>query len=215
MSISSRSDSGRSARVRDGIVAARHTFAEAGLAEPPIPHRFERRMRVIAPWCFATRTVDPMAMYFFEEYVMEVLASTPRDYVAICHAGHGINSYAINYHLIDGPLAVFAQVGWGGAYDDPTESAQRANDLWLRISRLLAAADAARSRWLARRSGRLVVIESSLRGESAWGWHDRPQRRKAVRSWLEAHSLAEAGSDDPRHRGSSIEEATLWLTAAG
>ena len=205
----------RVARVSEGLVATRRAFAEVGLAEPPVPHRFERRVRVIAPWCFATRPVDPMAMYFFDQYVMEVFSATPQDYVAISHAGHGANSYAINYHLVDGSLAIFAQVGWGGVYDDATESGQQVNDLFLRLSRTLAAADAARTRWLARRGGRLVVIESLLRGKSAWGWLDPSLSRQAVRSWLEARSLAAVTSDDAGQQGSSIDEATRWLTSAG
>ena len=56
-----------------------------------------------------------MAMYMFEDYISEALIGTAPDYVAFCHAGHGMNSYAINYHLVDGPLALFVQAPWGGA----------------------------------------------------------------------------------------------------
>lgn len=97
----------------DGFGRAQQTFAAAGLAEPPIPNRFRSRIRVEAPWCFATRTVNAMDMYFFQRYPAEVLTGSPRDYIAISHAGHGANSYAINYHLVDGVIAVFAQIGWG------------------------------------------------------------------------------------------------------
>jgi hypothetical protein len=43
------------------------------------------------------------------------------DHVAFSHAGHAINSYALNYQLVDGPLAVIAQVGWGGGYSNRAE----------------------------------------------------------------------------------------------
>lgn len=203
------------AQVLDGLVVVRRTFAEAGLTEPPIPRRFERRVSMIVPWCFATRPVDPMAMYRFDRYVREVLTGTPRDYVAVSHAGHGVNSYAINYHLVDGPLAIFAQVGWGGVYNDAAESSQQVNDVFVRLSRILAAADTAKTRWLARRRGRLLVIESRLRGKSAWGWQDRPLRHGAAQGWLKARSPVAATSDGARPQASAIVDATHWLTAAG
>jgi hypothetical protein len=203
------------AHILEGLVVVQQTFVGAGLTEPPIPRRFERRVRMCGPFCFATRPVDPMAMYFFEHYVMEALTASPRDYVAISHAGHGVNSYAINYHLVDGPLALFAQVGWGGGYHDAAETSQQVDDLFRRLSRIIAAADAARTRGLARHRGRLVVIESRFREKSAWGWLDRPLRRRAAKGWLEARSvLAEIG-DDARPKASPIDEATDWLAAAG
>jgi len=156
-----------------------------------------------------------MAMYFFDQYVTEIFSGAPRDYIAISHAGHGVNSYAINYHLVDGPLAVFAQVGWGGGYDDAMESGHQVNNLFHRLSRMIAAADIAKPRWLAAHSGRLVVIESRFRRRSAWGWCDRPLSRKAMRSWLDARSLAAPDGGDAYLQGSSIDEATRWLAAAG
>ena len=73
-----------------------------------------------------------MAMYFFDQYITEAMTDCPADYVAVSHAGHGANSYAINYNLVEGPLAVFTQIGWGGIYDDPEKSARDVNELFSR-----------------------------------------------------------------------------------
>src|SRR5688572_6246158 len=98
--------------VKSGLDEARETFARKLLALPPVPDRFEKDLRVIEEWCFATRKVDAWRKYDFSHYIREVLTRKTPNYVAFSHAGHGINSYALNYQLVDGPLAVLAQVGW-------------------------------------------------------------------------------------------------------
>src|SRR5687768_13517311 len=132
-------------KAQRGLEECRRTFAQAGLTPPPIPSRFEKDLRVIGPWCFSTRPIVAMEMYFFDGYVKEALTKRPAAYVAVSHAGHGANSYAINYHLIDGPLALFAQVGWGGIYSDPAESSARVNNLFDRIADVISAIEAAKS----------------------------------------------------------------------
>src|SRR5688572_5088714 len=106
-----------------GVRKAERILADAGLMLPPIPSRFANQLRTVEEWCFATREINPMAMYMFDDYVKEALLGTAPDYLAFCHAGHGINSYAINYHLVDGPLALFAQAPWGGLYSNADENA--------------------------------------------------------------------------------------------
>ena len=78
--------------VQSGFDNAQLTFARENLALPPVSDRFKSRLRVIEEWCFATRKVNAMLMYFFDGYIKEVLTTKTRDYVAFSHAGHGINS---------------------------------------------------------------------------------------------------------------------------
>jgi hypothetical protein len=125
--------------------------------------------------------MDAFEMYFFGAYIEEVLTTNPPDYVAVSHAGHGANSCAINYHLVDGPLAVFVQVGWGGAYDDPVKSAAQVKEMFARVATILAACERAKERGLSGLSGRLVVIESDFRGQFIWGWLPSPIGGEAVR----------------------------------
>jgi hypothetical protein len=99
-----------------GFKAATATFTKAGLPLPPIPSEFVVGLKEIEPWCFASRRVTGIEMYFFDRYLKEVRTSRVPAYVALSHAGHGINSYSLNYDLVVGSLALFAQVSWGGVY---------------------------------------------------------------------------------------------------
>ncbi|MFD1047412.1 hypothetical protein ACFQ1S_18620, partial [Kibdelosporangium lantanae] len=93
-------------------------FGDAGLHAPPVPEVLRSGVREIRKWAFGTRDVVPNSMYLFKHYILEVLTGPVEDYVAVSHAGHGVNSYAVNYQLVHGPVAVFAQEGWGGIYYD-------------------------------------------------------------------------------------------------
>ncbi len=142
----------------DELVA---TFTSSGLPVPPVPESLRPALRAPSPWCWTTRDIDPFQMYMFApEYLADVVAGRVPDYVAVSHAGHGTNSYAINYHLVHGPLAVIMQIGWGGVYTDNAAAAARLGDLWRRCDALLArpAPDT-----------RIVCVFSALRGVSACG----------------------------------------------
>ena len=81
----------------EGLAEARRTFEQAGLPLPPVPERFASALRKTREWCFSTREIDPMVMYMFDTYLHDALADQSPDYVAFSHAGHGVNSYALNY----------------------------------------------------------------------------------------------------------------------
>ena len=157
-----------------GMKKAGRVFADAGLTLPPIPGRFGNKLRMVEEWCFATREIDPMAMYLFDEYISEALIGVAPDYLAFCHAGHGINSYAINYHLVDGPLALFAQAPWGGGYSNAQTDAAALAAQFTRCAVVIEAVDAAKARGLSGPLGRLFVVESMLRGDFRWGWIPAP-----------------------------------------
>ncbi len=102
---------------------ARRLFEDAGLIAPPVPVALQLAFAEQERWVFATREMDPGAMYMFDRYVTEAVALPVDDYVAISHSGHGANSYGLNYHLVYGPIAIFAQTSWGGVYMDAEASA--------------------------------------------------------------------------------------------
>ena len=78
------------------------TFREAGLPAPPIPSRFESSLQDLGPWWFATNDVSPAAMYLFDtDFLLTLLSGQFDDFVAVSHAGHGANSYALSYFLMD------------------------------------------------------------------------------------------------------------------
>jgi len=91
---------------------------EAGLAVPELGRRFAEASLLVrlAPWRTATAAWPlPFVDYMFTEAARMLLGPVPQQ-LAITHAGHGINSYALNLRVAVGPVAVMGQVGWGGVY---------------------------------------------------------------------------------------------------
>jgi hypothetical protein len=146
-------------------------FQGAGLTVPPVPSALRPSVRKLGDWVFATREVDPMAMYLFRDPAAMV-TDTP-DFVAVSHAGHGVNSYSINYQLRYGPVAVCAQVAWGGVYSDPETTAADVRQMFDHCARLIAAVEATTPRFEG--SARcLLVVQSDFRRASLCHWLDRP-----------------------------------------
>lgn len=84
----------------DAVEEVGQLFAEAGLVLPPIPAGLAPALRRIDKWCYASRDINAFDMYMLDPYPHEVVAGPLEDYIAVSHAGHGINSYALNYHLV-------------------------------------------------------------------------------------------------------------------
>ena len=59
------------------------TFADAGLALPPVPAALAADMVPTEPWCWSTRPIDPMDMYMFGRYPVEALTDEAPPYLAI------------------------------------------------------------------------------------------------------------------------------------
>jgi hypothetical protein len=175
------------------VEQAREAFAAERLQPPPIPDDFARELRKTVEWCFSTRAIDPGALYMFDEYLAEALRGAAPDYVAFCHAGHGVNSYAITYHLVDGPLVLLVQSPYGGAYMGQREHAGVVEQ-FRRCEALVDSMTRARARRLDARPGRLCVVESTLRDLFAWGWVAEPMRDPAaVQEWLRAQATVPSG----------------------
>lgn len=103
----------------NGLADLMNTLRKAQLPFPPVPESLRSEIVRRESWVWSTRPIDPMAMYLFRDYLVEAVAGPVDNYFAICHAGHGVNSYGLNYHLVYGPLALFIQNGWGGVYSKP------------------------------------------------------------------------------------------------
>ena len=65
---------------------------------------------------------DPMQDYLFYPSLDYLRGNVPDHYI-ISHAGHGINSYSLNFRYAFGNLAVLIQVGYGGGYSDTKQDA--------------------------------------------------------------------------------------------
>ena len=146
-------------------------FAAEGLGKPPIPRVFRSSFQARDHWCFASRDVEPGWMYGFRVYPSEVITKGVENYVAVSHGGHGINSYAITYHLVYGRLALFAQTLWGGACTATASASARVADQFERCAELIDTYEAyAAADLLPSAPARLIVIDSDLgrRGMARW-----------------------------------------------
>lgn len=95
------------------------------------------------------------------------------DYVAVSHAGHGVNSYAITYHLVYRELALFAQVGWGGIYMDVRKTTAAVAELFEGCG---AMADLAEARPFDPTSPwRMACVYSDTHNIAAAGWYKRTE----------------------------------------
>ena len=95
------------------------------MAFPKIPNELAVAIKEQSKWLFSTRELKTLP-YFLQHYLQEI-GGNPPEYVILGHSGHGINSYAIHYYLVSGPLNLFLQLAWGGVYMDADASAS-----WIR-----------------------------------------------------------------------------------
>jgi hypothetical protein len=135
-------------------------FRERNLPEPPLPAGL--RVTAFGPNHWGVRDFDPMDLYLLRPAVLTSLLAGG-DQLAVCHAGHGVNSYAITYCVAHRGLVLITQVGWGGVYMDNSARAAELAEVFEACGALIA-----------RRvpDGRtLVCVESRMRGQSLCGWH--------------------------------------------
>ena len=141
-------------------------FAEARLPLPPIPSALAARLHRLGNWHFGTRADAPNP-YNLAWFVQEVQERPVPDYVVLGHGGHGVNSWALHYYLVYGPLALFLQNGWGGAYMDNDTTVQQMAERFTAAVSLIEATEAAQQRGRLALPERLVVVVSDFSG-SRW-----------------------------------------------
>jgi len=121
------------------IEKARLLFRDEGLAFPAIPAQLAGQLKERGRWVFSTRPID-MSPYNLQHYVHEVDRTQVEDYAVLSHSGHGVNSYAIQYYLVQGHLRMFLHLGWGGAYMDKKEDAATIRDCFSIADQVVRAA---------------------------------------------------------------------------
>ncbi len=119
------------------IEKARHLFQEAGLAFPTIPELLAAELREQGKWLFSTRELK-MSPYNLQHYVHE--SDGPGEYAVLSHSGDGVNSYAIQYYLVSGPLRLFLHLGWGGVYMDADAEASKIQECFSLADQIVPAA---------------------------------------------------------------------------
>ncbi len=103
---------------------ARALFRKAGLVFPLLPRKLSSSLKERGEWLYSTRSID-VSPYNLNHFVNEAGKAQTDDYALLSHSGHGVNSYAIHYYLVYGPLRMLLFLGWGGAYMDNQKEAAK------------------------------------------------------------------------------------------
>ena len=156
--------------------------AEIGVEVPPVPAKFAGALRRVEPHTFSTRPVT-WSPWDVEGWASEAEREDLTDYLVIGHAGHGVNSFALSYFLVQKHLRVFIHVGLGGVYMNAQRSRLAVNEAFSGARRLVDAA--------ARSPSRMIVVATEFYG-SRW--------RTTGQGWLEAATVSEC-----------LSHATGWL----
>ena len=163
---------------RTVLEGATEQFARERLSFPPMPERFSGRLQPFGDHVFTTRELDhgPYAMGVL---VAEILDGSPvPEYATIGFDGHGIQSWAAHYILVQRGLALFLQFAWGGAQLDRDAARRTVTEGFSFAGALQGAMEWALDQGRVPADDRLVVNISSF-GGSGWGWA-RTGKRESI-----------------------------------
>ena len=132
---------------------------------PFIPAEMRPAFAELSEWVYGTRPGAPW-LYEIRKFVREAGTEPVADYLLLGHAGHGIQSYAMHYSLVRGPLALFLQIGWGGAYMDKDKAARNMAARFAQAEELIQAVEAAQRKDCFRPEERLIISASDFYGSS-------------------------------------------------
>ncbi len=173
---------------------ARASFANEGLRFPPVPEPLSEQLQAVNEHLFAT-TELPSTAYGLDLFINQVIANeAPKDYVVIGFDGHGINSWAAHYYLVQGPLALFVQLHWGGAYTDTDNARQLIDAVFQRAETLQKTMEQATSLGRIPEGWRLLIVISSF-SQPGWTWVPSPPPNADQLHWQQPpHLLTEVAA---------------------
>lgn len=148
------------------LIKAQMLFAENNLPFPPIPTKFAPNIVEVADWIYGNRTEETY-LYETNDFIRSSLMYQEDDYILFGHSGRGYNSWAIHYYLVEGPLSLFIQVGWGGALDDEEANASTTSALgqfFNDAARLIQAVEEAQQKGYFKSGEKLIVEASTFNG---------------------------------------------------
>lgn len=100
-------------------------FSDEGLEMPMVAAHMENELIEFGSWHWATQPFPGgIDDYLLFETVKYLKGAVPDQY-SLSHAGHGINSYSLNFRHAAGDMAMIVQVGWGGIYYDREEATRK------------------------------------------------------------------------------------------
>lgn len=162
----------------DGLTEVENFFAQQVLPFPYIPPEMRSAIHRIGDGIYGTRG-STHSLYDMAPFVEEAATQPVADYILLGEAGHGFTSHAIHYYLVRGPLAVFIQKNWGGAYTDVQRAEKDIATTFHIVEQLVDAVAAAQQRGVFPPEARLIVTDSSFYG-SGWSYFDRQVKPETV-----------------------------------
>lgn len=85
---------------------------------PPIRPSDRDRLTEVNAGVWATKPVDPLAIYLFDGPVRDVMNGPVDPYVAFGHVGHGENSNTVVVNIVTDRVGIFLQFVVGPVYTD-------------------------------------------------------------------------------------------------
>jgi hypothetical protein len=133
---------------------------------------------------------SPIEDYLFLD-ILDYLRGPIPDQFVLNHAGHGVNSYSLNFRYALGDLAILMQVGYGGGYMNNKKAAEHWNDCVNHIGDLMFLNPDNRREGLWKR--KYLLVYSSFRSEIGLrllvlrddNWTELP----LVESWEDVHEF--------------------------
>jgi len=151
------------------MACARALFQAQGLPAPPMPAALAAALRPHGTRVFATREL-PSSPYGIDAFLGELVREPGLpDYAVAGFDGHGISSWAAHLYVVSGPLAMFIQLPWGGAFLDAAPARREIEDIFGWAAKLQAAMRRAAKAASIPAGWRLSVAASRL-GRAGWRW---------------------------------------------
>jgi hypothetical protein len=94
-------------------------FQDIGLPMPPLPAALVPRLEEVDEHVYSTRPGAPSSLTQVAGLADEAANGNAPPYLAFSYEGHGTNTWFVRYAAVLPHVAVFLELPWGGAFDDP------------------------------------------------------------------------------------------------
>jgi hypothetical protein len=94
-------------------------FKDLGLPLPPLPTALVRQLEEVDEHVYSTRPGAPASLTPLAGLADEAARGEAPPYLAFSYEGHGTNSWFVRYAAVLPHVAVFLELPFGGAFDDP------------------------------------------------------------------------------------------------
>jgi hypothetical protein len=147
----------------DDLEEVKILFQKAGLGFPTIPDELAARLKKRDELLFSTREIQ-LPPYIIRYYVREIDSIHVEDYASLCYCDNGLNSSALQYYLVYGPLQMFLHMGFGGFYMNNKAAAAHIKKCFMLADEITRAVQ---SDGKLRALGRLKIVGTDFYG-SPW-----------------------------------------------